>query len=71
MTASFVADVGGTNIRLAQPIDGKLTEIKKYLCHDYDTIADVIKAYMADYPDQIFEAGCIGIACPVNSDLIS
>lgn len=70
MAASFVADVGGTNIRLAQPVDGKLTEIKKYLCNDYETIADAINAYIAEFPGLEFEAGCIGIACPVNSDLI-
>lgn len=70
MSARFVADVGGTNIRLAREVDGKLVGIKKYLCNDYDTIADAIKAYMADFPDLTFQAGCIGIACPVNNDLI-
>lgn len=70
MSACFVADVGGTNIRLAQSQNGKLTAIKKYLCNDYDNIAEVIKAYMAEFPSQKFIAGCIGIACPVNSDLI-
>lgn len=70
MSARFVADVGGTNIRLARTVDGQLVGIKKYLCNDYATISDVIKEYIADFPDLEFDAGCIGIACPVNSDLI-
>ena len=70
MTATFVADVGGTNIRLAQPVDGELTEIRKYLCNDYETIADAINAYFKEYPELDFRAGCIGIACPVNDDLV-
>lgn len=70
MNARFVADVGGTNIRLARVVDGQLVGIKKYLCNDYETITDCIKDYMAEFPDLTFEAGCIGIACPVNNDLI-
>lgn len=70
MKARFVADVGGTNIRLAIATEGKLEHIKKYLCNDYETIAIVIKEYMAELSDYEFEAGCIGIACPVNNDLV-
>lgn len=69
--AKFVADVGGTNIRLAQ-IDGdSLTHIKKYLCSDYKTIDVVIGKYIAEFPDLDFTAGCLGVACPVNGDVIS
>jgi glucokinase len=71
MSTSFVADVGGTNIRLAQVVDGQLTQVKKYLCADFPNITDVINAYQNEYPEKRFEAGCIGIACPVNGDRIS
>ncbi|MDF2178765.1 glucokinase [Aliiglaciecola sp. CAU 1673] len=70
MNAKFVADVGGTNIRLAQVVNGQLTAIQKYLCNDYATINDAITAYTASYPDLDFRAGCIAIACPVDKDLI-
>ena len=71
MTVSFVADIGGTNARFAQPVNGKLTEVKTYLCQDYPCITDVVNRYMADYPTLTFEVACIGIACPVNGDVIT
>jgi glucokinase len=71
MNVSFVADVGGTNIRLAQIEQGKLVHIKKYLCSDYSSIDAAIKAYFAAHPAVTFSAGCLGVACPVNSDFIS
>ncbi|MFO6422558.1 glucokinase [Motilimonas sp. KMU-193] len=70
-THSVVADVGGTNIRLAS-VDkqtGELTQIKKYLCADYASIADVIKLYFAEL-DGLVKELCIAIACPVDDDLI-
>ena len=70
MSVRFVADVGGTNIRLAQEIDGKLSDIKKYLCNDFATIGEAIQAYFAEFPDVTFSAGCIAIACPVPGDLV-
>ena len=71
MSVNFVADVGGTNIRLAQIENGKLSNIKKYLCSDYATITAAIQTYFAAFPDVKFSAGCLGVACPVNSDFIS
>ena len=70
----FVADVGGTNIRLAQVEAGNISHIKKYRCADFDTITNAIHTYFAEYPDIKFKAGCLGVACPVNDgsgDLIS
>ncbi len=70
MAARFVADVGGTNIRLAQEVNGQVSNIKKYLCADYATIDDAIKTYFAEFSDLQFESGCIAIACPVQGDAI-
>ncbi|MBC3764579.1 glucokinase [Neptunicella marina] len=70
MSERFVADVGGTNIRLAREVNGKLADIKKYLCKDFADIADVIKLYCDSLPEYHFVAGCIAIACPVNGDFI-
>ena len=69
--SKFVADVGGTNIRLAQIENGSLSHIKKYLCSDYKTIGAAINAYFAEFSDLNFTAGCLGVACPVNGDMIS
>lgn len=71
MSVNFVADVGGTNIRLAQIENGKLTNIKKYLCSDHASITAAIQTYFAAFPELKFSAGCLGVACPVNSDFIS
>jgi glucokinase len=71
MTAKFVADVGGTNIRLAQVKDGELSLIKKYVCRDYASIGDAIGAYFADFPETTFSDGCLGVACPVAGDFIN
>ena len=70
MSTRFVADVGGTNIRLATETDGKLSAIKKYLCNDFATIGEAIKTYFAEFPQLTFSAGCIAIACPVPGDQV-
>lgn len=70
MAVSFVADVGGTNIRLAIVEQGKLSAIEKYLCNDFDTIGDAIKAFFDSHPDKQFSAGCVAIACPVPGDWV-
>ena len=71
MSAKFVADVGGTNIRLATVADGKVTDICKMLCDDYHSIDAAIENYFSKYPDRDYQYGCIGIACPVNQDKVT
>jgi glucokinase len=66
----FVADVGGTNIRLALVQNGRIAVIKKYLCKDYESIDEAILHFQTDIGHASFQAGCIGIACPVNGDLV-
>lgn len=70
MSTNFVADVGGTNIRLARIEAGKLLDIEKYLCNDFDTIAQAIQHYFDAHPSRTFTAGCIAIACPVPGDWV-
>ncbi|MCM2679463.1 glucokinase [Echinimonas agarilytica] len=67
----LIADVGGTNIRLAL-VDEKgveYTQLKKYLCAQYPSITAVIKQYLADVNAEVAHA-CIAIACPTDSDWI-
>jgi len=67
----LIADVGGTNIRLAlvDLSNGDITAIKKYLCADYPAITDVIKLYLNQVNHRV-DSACIAIACPTDEDLI-
>ncbi|MDC8830865.1 glucokinase [Alteromonas gilva] len=67
MSVRFVADVGGTNIRVAKVTEQGLSDIKKYLCKDFASIDLALHRYFSDVGEQ-FSAGCIAIACPVVAD---
>lgn len=71
MSAYFVADVGGTNIRVALIESGSITQIEKYLCKDFKTIADAILKFKETLQIDNLQAGCIAIACPVIGDIVS
>ena len=70
MTEKFVADVGGTNIRLARVTETGVDNIIKYQCKDFGSIDLAIDQYFKDLPDFTFTAGCIAIACPVLGDQV-
>ncbi|PCI62779.1 MAG: glucokinase [Gammaproteobacteria bacterium] len=69
---NFVADIGGTNIRLAQlNQDEQLDHIESYQCRDFDSLAAVIKQYLSEknITDKTLNA-CLAIACPVENDQV-
>lgn len=70
MSQKFVADVGGTNIRVARVTDTGVADIKKYMCNDFATIDLAIEQYFNDMPEYQFTEGCIAIACPVLGDKV-
>lgn len=70
MSQKFVADVGGTNIRLARVTESGVTDIKKYMCNEFASIDLAITQYFSDMPQYTFTEGCIGIACPVLGDQV-
>ena len=70
MSQKFVADVGGTNIRVARVTESGVTDIKKYICNDFASIDLAITQYFADMPEHNFTEGCIAIACPVLGDQV-
>lgn len=70
MGPRFVADVGGTNIRLALIENGRIAKIEKYLCTDFESIGEAILYFQKKTIDSTFSAGCIAIACPVNDDMV-
>ncbi|NDW22214.1 glucokinase [Alteromonas hispanica] len=70
MSQRFVADVGGTNIRLARVTESGVTDIKKYMCEEFASIDLAIAQYFSDMPEVSFSEGCIAIACPVLGDKV-
>ncbi len=70
---NLVADIGGTNIRLAIcNKDNSIEQIHTYQCANFSSLLDVIKHYITDtsLTDARINA-CLAIACPVDTDLIS
>jgi len=72
---NLIADIGGTNIRIAQAdeqSETKFTDIETYQCAEFDSLADVISQYIDN--KQLNNAtinACLAIACPVDDDIIS
>lgn len=69
----LVADIGGTNIRLAIAQKGnKLIEIETYKCEAFRSLTEVIALYLKEkkITSTIIDA-CLAIACPVDNDQIS
>lgn len=70
---NLVADIGGTNIRLAiASANNCLTEVKTYRCAEFSSLLQVITEYMTEKQmnGKMINA-CFAIACPVDNDLIS
>ena len=70
MSQRFVADVGGTNIRLALLENGRIAKVEKYLCNDFESIGDAILYFQKNNVIGNFTDACIAIACPVNDDMV-
>jgi glucokinase len=69
---NLVADIGGTNIRLAITKNNNITDIITYQCADFPSLIDVIRHYIEER--QLTDASinaCLAIACPTDDDLIS
>lgn len=69
---SVVADVGGTNIRLAvlDITNGEMSKVREYPCAQFITIETALIQYFATLSEPVGYL-CLGIACPVENDLIS
>ncbi len=72
---NLIADIGGTNIRLAiadESSDTKYKDIEAYQCAEFASLADVLSLYINNKQlnDSTINA-CLAIACPVDNDLIS
>lgn len=74
-TIDLIADIGGTNLRLAiadQSCKQNYKEIETYRCADFNGLADVLALYIKTKKlDGLVINACLAIACPVDDDLIS
>lgn len=74
-TINLIADIGGTNIRLAladQSYAAKYKEIETYQCAEFASLADVLALYIDNKQlnGSVINA-CLAIACPTDNDIIS
>ena len=63
----LVADVGGTNVRLALATADGLAELRCFRCADFASLEAVIRHYL-DSIAQTPDYGCLAIAGPVSGD---
>jgi glucokinase len=68
----LVADVGGTNARLALSNldDNSIGSIRNYLCDDFNSLAEILDLYLSELDVKILDA-CIAIACPIHGDTVT
>jgi len=72
IVVNVVADIGGTNIRLAIiNSEQQLTAIECYQCREFDSLAAVLAHYFAlqKLSNKTINA-CLAIACPVEEDQV-
>lgn len=68
----LVADIGGTNIRIAQAREHKLSQLKLYCCNDYQNLFEILQEYIVSEKLVHVELhACLAIACPTDKDWIS
>lgn len=72
---NLVADIGGTNIRIAQADSQKekyFCEIETYHCAEFSNLVDVLSLYINQKQlNHCSINACLAIACPVDDDIIS
>ncbi len=69
---SVVADVGGTNIRLAVCCNktGTLSLTRTFKCAQFLTLDAALFQYLATLNQKVCSL-CLAIACPVEDDIVS
>ncbi|MEW6990154.1 glucokinase [Colwelliaceae bacterium 6441] len=69
----LVADIGGTNIRIAQTDKArKLFNVSTYRCENFSSLSEVLLEYINSYQLNDGEIhACLAIACPTDNDHIA
>ncbi|MBV1926129.1 MAG: glucokinase [Rhodobacteraceae bacterium] len=63
----LVADIGGTNSRLALVVDGVPTSVKRFTNTDFASFYDILTLYCDEYDNDRLQGGYLAIAGPVTS----
>lgn len=66
----FVADIGGTHIRLAVANGLSLSHVERYRCADFDSLTTAISHYFSRYPELRFTQGCLALASYMGKDQV-
>ena len=70
-SSALVADVGGTNIRLAMTSPDGFHQQKTWLCSEFETISDALKAYIESTGSETGPLqASIAVAGPVTGDFV-
>lgn len=69
----LVADVGGTNTRIAlfDPAENALRHVRGYVNREYPSLEAVIAAWLADLGEPAPAACCLAVAAPLSADRVS
>ena len=68
---ALVADVGGTNIRMAIATADGLQASQSWQCADFDTIEEALRKYLdGSEAETLPRRAAIAVACPVEGDQI-
>lgn len=62
----LIADVGGTNTRVALAEDGVPTALRYFSNDDFADLLNVLQSYLGDHADTRIDACCIAMAGPVQ-----
>ena len=67
-----VADVGGTNIRLAVCCEesGEISQVRTFACAEFLTLDAALFQYFSTLTESV-SALCLAIACPVDNDIVA
>lgn len=66
----LIADVGGTNIRLATVINNEITQLDCFKCAEFESLESVLAHYVEKHELEVNDA-CFGIAGPVVGDVLT
>ncbi len=66
----LIADVGGTNIRLAAIKDEQITRLECFKCAEFDSLESVVAHYI-EMHDLAVNDACFGIAGPVVGEVLT
>jgi glucokinase len=73
MTNRLVADVGGTNSRLAlfDQDTGEFSALETYINRDFSRFEDVVLTWLDSLAEQRPDHGCIAVAAPPTDDVVT